>query len=191
MRLVLTPKQLPDAVSYNVIADLRGTEHPEQVVIVSGHLDSWDLGTGAIDDGAGVAVAMQVANLVKQLGLHPRRTIRVIAWMNEENGLRGGKTYARDHAGEVANHFAAMETDLGAGHPLGINFVGKPELKLFLGPVARVLENSGAGLLAVREQAGADIDPLAQARCPEFQPNPGQSFLFQLSSHRGRHARQD
>ena len=87
MHLVLTPQQLPDAVSYNVIGDLKGSEHPEQVVIVSGHLDSWDLGTGAIDDGAGVAVAMQAANLVRQLGLHPRRTIRVIAWMNEENGL--------------------------------------------------------------------------------------------------------
>ena len=95
MHLVLTPQQLPDAVSYNVIGDLKGTEHPEQVVIVSGHLDSWDLGTGAIDDGAGVAAAMQVPNLVRQLGLHPRRTIRVIAWMNEENGSRGGTTYAR------------------------------------------------------------------------------------------------
>ena len=113
MHLVLTPQQLPDALSYNVIGDLKGTEHPEQVVIVSGHLDSWDLGTGAIDDGAGVAVAMQAPNLVRQLGLHPRRTIRVIAWMNEENGSRGGKTYAQEHAGEIANHFAAIETDLG------------------------------------------------------------------------------
>src|SRR5213078_2730562 len=92
MRLVLTPQQLPDVVSYNVVADLKGTEHPEQIVIVSGHLDSWDLGTGAIDDAAGVGVAMQVANLIKHLDLHPHRTIRVIAWMNEENGLMGGKT---------------------------------------------------------------------------------------------------
>ncbi len=191
MRLVLTPQQLPDAVSYNVIADLKGTEHPEQVVIVSGHLDSWDLGTGAIDDGAGVAVAMQVPNLVKQLGLHPRRTIRVIAWMNEENGLRGGKTYARDHAREVANHFAAIETDCGAGHPLGINLVGKPELKLFLVPIAKVLENSGAGLLAIQRTGRGRHRPVGEARCPEFQPDPGQSFLFQLSPHRGRHARQD
>ena len=99
MHLVLTPQQLPDVPSYNVIGDLKGTEHPEQVVIVSGHLDSWDLGTGAIDDGAGVAVAMQAANLVRQLDLHPRRTIRIIAWMNEENGLMGGKTYAEEHSG--------------------------------------------------------------------------------------------
>jgi carboxypeptidase Q len=178
MRLVLTPQQLPDAVSYNVIGDLKGTEHPEQLVIVSGHLDSWDLGTGAIDDAAGVAVAMQVANLVKQLGLHPRRTIRVIAWMNEENGSRGGKTYAQEHAAEIAHHFAAIETDLGAGHPLGINLVGKPGLKLFLAPVAKVLKNSGAGLLAFREQAGADIDPLAKLGVPNFSPIQDSRFYF-------------
>src|SRR5258706_15481762 len=88
LKLTLTPQTLPDAESFNVIADLKGSEFPDQVVIVSGHLDSWDLGTGAIDDGAGVAVAMQVANLCKQLGLKPKRTIRVIAWMNEENGGR-------------------------------------------------------------------------------------------------------
>jgi len=178
MHLVLTPQQLPDAVSYNVIADLKGSEHPEQVVIVSGHLDSWDLGTGAIDDGAGVAVSMQVPNLVKQLGLRPHRTIRVIAWMNEENGLRGGKTYVRDHARDVANHFAAIETDSGAGHPLGLNLVGNPELKLFLVPIAKVLENSGAGLLAVREQAGADIDPLAKLGVPNFSPIQDSRFYF-------------
>jgi carboxypeptidase Q len=178
MRLVLTPQQLPDAASYNVIADLKGTQHPEQVVIVSGHLDSWDLGTGAIDDGAGVAVAMQVANLVKQLALHPRRTIRVIAWMNEENGLRGGKAYAQEHTPEIANQFAAIETDGGAGHPLGINWVGKPDLKLFLAPVAGVLKNSGAGLLAVKEQAGADINPLAELGVPNFSPIQDSRFYF-------------
>ncbi|HYJ46821.1 MAG TPA: M28 family peptidase, partial [Pyrinomonadaceae bacterium] len=82
LHLTLTPQRLPDTVSYNVIGDLKGSEQPEQVVIVSGHLDSWDLGTGAIDDASGVAVAMQTAQILKQLNLRPRRTIRVIAWMN-------------------------------------------------------------------------------------------------------------
>jgi hypothetical protein len=127
MHLTLTPQKLPDAPSYNVIADLKGTEHPEQIVIVSGHLDSWDLGTGAIDDGAGVAVAMQTAQLLKQLNLRPKRTIRVIAWMNEENGTVGARTYAKDYAAEVSNHFAAIESDRGAGHPLGFEVKGKPE----------------------------------------------------------------
>src|SRR5438067_6232482 len=118
MRLILTPLQLSDVESYNVIGDIKGNEHPEQIIIVSGHLDSWDLGTGAIDDGAGVAVSMEAANLIQRLHLKPKRTIRVIAWMNEENGLAGSKQYEKDHREEWSNHFAAMETDGGAGHPI-------------------------------------------------------------------------
>src|SRR5207237_6864278 len=113
MHLVLTPQTLPDIESANVIGDIKGSEHPEQVVIVSGHLDSWDLGTGAIDDGAGVAVSMETANLLHKLNLKPKRTIRVIAWMNEENGLAGSKQYAKDNADKIDKHFAAMETDGG------------------------------------------------------------------------------
>lgn len=170
MRLLLTPQQLPDAVSYNVIADLKGSEHPEQVVIVSGHLDSWDLGTGAIDDGAGVAVAMQVANLARQLQLRPRRTIRVIAWMNEENGLMGGRTYAQNRVAEMANQFAALESDLGAGHPLGLNIRAKQEVLPLLEPVAQVLQATGAGLLAFSEDTGSDLIPMAAAGVPTFSP---------------------
>ena len=170
MQLVLTPQQLPDAVSYNVIGDLKGSEHPEQIVIVSGHLDSWDLGTGAIDDGAGVAVSMQVANLIQQLRLRPKRTLRVVAWMNEENGLVGGKTYAAEHAKELANHFAAVETDLGAGHPLGINYSLKGA-KWLLEPVAKVLQGSGAGILRYAEgTGGADVSPMTKLGVPGFSP---------------------
>ncbi|MEP6698446.1 MAG: M20/M25/M40 family metallo-hydrolase [Verrucomicrobiota bacterium] len=170
LHLVLTPQQLPDAVSYNVIGDLKGSEHPEQVVIVSGHLDSWDLGTGAIDDGAGVAVSMAAASLCQQLHLKPKRTIRVIAWMNEENGLAGANTYALEHEKEMSNHFAAMETDGGAGHPLGINVAAKPEVKAMLEAVARILQTSGAGVLNLSEHAGADIEPLQKAGVPTFSP---------------------
>src|SRR4029077_1830545 len=141
--------------------------------------DSWDLGTGAIDDGAGVAVSMQVANLIKQVGLRPQRTIRVIAWMNEENGLRGGKAYAADHASEMANHFAAMETDGGAGHPLGLNVRGNPGVKAMLKPIAKVLESSGAGLLSLVEHAGADIGPMEPAGVPTFHPIQDSRFYFQ------------
>jgi Zn-dependent M28 family amino/carboxypeptidase len=178
MHLLLTPQNLPEAPSYNVIGDVKGTEHPEQVVIVSGHLDSWDLGTGAIDDGAGVAVAMQTANLVRQLDLHPRRTIRIVAWMNEENGLMGGKTYDAEHTAEIANHFAAIETDGGADHPLGVSFAGKSELKDFLTPVAKVLQASGAGLVQAREGVGADIDPLRKRGVPNFSPIQDSRFYF-------------
>lgn len=168
LRLTLTPQCLPDTVSYNVIADLKGSKHPEQIVIVSGHLDSWDLGTGAIDDAAGVAVAMQTANLLKQLRLRPERTVRVIAWMNEENGLVGGRTYAQEYTAEVSNHIAAIESDRGAGHPLGFEVKAKPEVVTLLAPVADVLGSSGAGLMRVVEDTEADISPLAAVGVPTF-----------------------
>src|SRR4029077_10454052 len=140
MRLVLTPQSLPDTTGYNVVADLRGSEHPEQVVVASGHLDSWDLGTGAIDDGAGVAVAMETAQLLQTLHLHPKRTIRVIAWMDEESGGRGHDAYAEAHASKTGNHRSAMESDLGASHPLGFWAKVKPEALPLLQPVQEVLQ---------------------------------------------------
>ncbi|HSB08721.1 MAG TPA: M20/M25/M40 family metallo-hydrolase [Blastocatellia bacterium] len=171
LHLTLTPRTLPDVESYNVVADIKGFEHPEQIVIVSGHLDSWDLGTGAIDDGAGVAVAMQTAQLIKQFGLRPRRTIRVIAWMNEENGLVGGKTYAQDHQKELENHIAAFESDLGAGHPIGFSaHVSERAMELLL-PISTVLGASGAGVTRRSENSeGADVSPLDAAGVPTLAP---------------------
>jgi carboxypeptidase Q len=178
LKLVLTPQTLPDVESANVIGDIRGSEHPEQVVIVSGHLDSWDLGTGAIDDGAGVAVSMEAANLIQKLALKPKRTIRVIAWMNEENGLRGSKQYAKDHEREWASHLAAIETDGGAGHPIGINIRGKPEVKALLKAVSAILQESGAGILNLVEHCGADIEPMEKAGVPTFAPLQDSRFYF-------------
>ena len=178
MKLVLTPQTLPDVESANVIGDIKGSEHPEQVVIVSGHLDSWDLGTGAIDDGAGVAVSMEAANLIQKLHLKPKRTVRVIAWMNEENGLRGSKQYAKDHEKDWANHFATMETDNGAGHPIGLNVKAKPEVKAMLKAVASILQESGAGMLSLAENAGADIGPIEKAGVPAFAPIQDSRFYF-------------
>src|SRR5437899_2294557 len=176
MKLVLTPQTLPEVESANVIGDVKGSERPEQVVIVSGHLDSWDLGTGAIDDGAGVAVSMEAANLIQKLHLKPKRTIRVIAWMNEENGSAASKQYAKDN--EKEDHLAAMETDGGAGHPLGINIKGKSEVKKLLAPVAAILQESGAGVLNLVEHCGADIEPLEKAGVPAFSPIQDSRFYF-------------
>ena len=178
MKLVLTPQQLPDVESANVIGDIKGTEHPEQIVIVSGHLDSWDLATGATDDGAGVAVSMEAANLIQKLHLKPKRTIRVIAWMNEENGLAGSKQYAKNHEKEWSNHFATMETDGGAGHPLGLNVKGKPEIKKMLAPVLATLQESGAGGTNFVEHVGADIEPMEKANVPAFSPIQDSRFYF-------------
>jgi carboxypeptidase Q len=168
LRLTLTPQRLPDAVSYNVIGDLKGSEHPEQIVIVSGHLDSWDLGTGAIDDASGVGVAMQAAQLLKQLNLRPKRTLRVVAWMNEENGVAGGRTYAENHKADAANHIAAIESDLGAGHPLGFEVKARPEVMPLLAPVSALLQTSGAGLSKLVESTETDITPLANLGVPAF-----------------------
>ena len=178
MKLVLTPQTLPNVESANVIADIKGTEHPEQMIIVSGHLDSWDMGRGALDDAAGVGVSMETANLIQKLHLKSRRTIRVIAWMNEENGLAGSKQYAKDHEKEIPNHFAAMETDNGAGHPIGIHVKGKFEIKKLLAPVLALLQESGAGGTNFSEHIGADIEPLEKAGIPAFSPIQDSRFYF-------------
>jgi carboxypeptidase Q len=169
MRLTLTSQNGAEIASHNVVADLKGSEHPEQLVIVSGHLDSWDLGTGAIDDAAGVAVAMEAAQLVQQLQLHPRRTIRVIAWMDEENGGRGHDAYAQAHASEIGNYVAAMESDLGASHPLGFWTKVKPEALPLLKPAQDALQPFGANeIQRVEFSPGADIAPLSKVGVPAF-----------------------
>jgi carboxypeptidase Q len=178
MHLTLTPEMLPTAVSYNVIADWKGSEHPEQLVIVSGHLDSWDLGTGAIDDGAGVAVSMQVIHLLRQLGIHPRRTVRFIAWMDEEEAAEGAETYAVEHASDLGNHIAAIESDFGAGHPVGLQFTGKPELGEWMRPVTQVLDTIGAGIAESAPSVGTDIDPINKKGVPGFSPSQDGRFYF-------------
>src|SRR5947207_10926162 len=169
MHLVLTSGNGPDVLSYNVVADLKGSEHPEQVIIVSGHLDSWDLGTGAIDDAAGVAVAMETAELIQRLHMRPTRTLRVIAWMDEENGGRGHDAYAAAHKTEFANHVAAIESDFGAAHPLGFDAKISANAVPWLKPAQDILRSFGANLLKLtNDSPGADIAPLAQAGIPAF-----------------------
>ena len=178
LHLTLTPQTLPDADSYNVIADWKGTEHPEQLVVVSGHLDSWDLGTGAIDDGAGVAVSMQAIHLLHDLGIHPRRTVRFIAWMSEEEGSEGAAAYMIDHKNDVANHIGAIESDLGADHPTGIFYAGKPALGQWLRPVSQVLEAIGAETNVAAPETGEDIGGLTEKGVPSFAPIQDSRFYF-------------
>lgn len=171
MKLVVTPKTLPDADSHNVLADLRGREKPDEVVLVSGHLDSWDLGTGAMDDGMGVTTAMGAVALLKSMGITPRRTIRVVAWMNEENGTRGGKAYFDALGGSVANQIAAIESDFGLGKPLGIRAPLDAAAGKAMAPVQEALRAIGAGVLDRREgTVGADIAPLQRAGVTAFAP---------------------
>ena len=169
LHLTLTPQLLPEVPGYNVVADLKGSEHPEQVVIVSGHLDSWDLGTGAIDDGAGVAIAMGAVQLLKDLHLQPKRTIRMIAWMDEETGIRGGAAYTKLHEAELPNYVAAIESDGGAGHPMGFDAKVSAAAISELKPMEKVLRPIGVNLMdAVPNDVGADISLMAAIGVPTF-----------------------
>ena len=167
MHVILTSQTAEEVSTFNVVGDLKGSEHPEQIVIVSGHLDSWDLGTGAIDDAAGVAVAVETAQLIQQLHLHPRRTLRVVAWIDEENLGRGHAEYVRAHAAEIGNHVAALESDLGASHPLGFRAKINPEAAARLQPVLDVLQVFGSNLIQLSSDSPeADIEPLAKLGVP-------------------------
>jgi carboxypeptidase Q len=169
MHLTLVSQKLPDETGYNVIADLKGSEHPEQVVVVSGHLDSWDLGTGAIDDGAGVVMAMQTAEVLQRLHLRPARTLRVIAWMDEETGGAGGRAYATEYTNDFPRHIAAVESDSGAAHPLGFSVKISPAAIDALRPIQSVLQSIGATVFEPSTYPpGADITPLSDAGVPAF-----------------------
>jgi len=171
LRLKLSPQSLPDVDSHNVMADWAGRERPEEIVIVSGHLDSWDLAQGAIDDGAGVASAMGAVHLLKSLGLHARRTIRFVGWMSEENGSAGGETYFKVNSAALARHIAAIESDNGAGLPLGVSAHVPPEALPQLAPLMKALTPMGASLLDHRDEAaGSDVGFLDGGGVPTLAP---------------------
>jgi hypothetical protein len=166
MHMLLTPKTLPDVESANVIAEIRGSEKPEEIVLIGAHLDSWDLATGAIDDGSGVAMVMETMRLLKEMNLRPRRTIRAVLFMNEENGLRGGLQYAKDHGKE--KHLAAIETDAGGAAPTGFTTTLKGDALAALEGRTKPLAAVSSNRFEVAEEAGADIGPLTEAGVPGF-----------------------
>ncbi|HWU86279.1 MAG TPA: M20/M25/M40 family metallo-hydrolase [Kofleriaceae bacterium] len=168
VRMQLESQQLPDATSANVIGELRGRERPDEVVLLGAHLDSWDVGQGAHDDGAGCVQVMQALTVLRTLGLSPRRTIRVVLFTNEENGLRGGKTYAQAHTAELDRTVLALETDSGGFAPRGFSVEARPEVSPRV--VARLAQIAAlAGPLALKVTAGhggADVGPLVPAGVP-------------------------
>lgn len=166
MHVVLTPKTLPDVESANVIAEIRGSEHPEEIVLIGGHLDSWDLGTGAIDDGSGVAMVMETMRLIKESGLRPKRTIRGVLFMNEENGLNGGRAYFASHRNE--KHIAAIETDAGAAAPTGFTTTLKGAALDTIVAKSTALDRLGAHRFEYAAQTGADTSFLIESGVPGF-----------------------
>ena len=151
--------------SHNVIGEITGSQRPDEVVVIGGHLDSWDLGTGAVDDGAGVAITMAAGHLIGRLPTAPKRTIRVIAFANEEQGLYGGKVYAanRAAAGELEKQIIAAESDFGAGRIYAFN-TGSPapdDSRQATAQIAAVLAPLGIALAEGQGGPGPDISPLA------------------------------
>jgi carboxypeptidase Q len=161
LRLKMGAKFLPDAESANVIAELKGAEKPDEVILISGHFDSWDVGQGAHDDGGGCIVAWEAVRLLKELGLRPRRTIRVVLWTNEENGLRGGNAYRDAHRAEILKHVLAIESDSGVFRPEGFGLAATAPLQVRsnMMEIAKLLSGIGADQIAA-SGGGADIGPI-------------------------------
>jgi len=164
--LKMEAQTLPDAPSANVIGELRGRTRPEEVVVIGGHLDSWDVGQGAHDDGGGCVISMEAINVLRKLDLRPARTIRVVLFTNEENGLAGGRAYAEQHLDEMPNHVAAIESDGGVFAPLGFSVTTASEARQDraveqLGQITALLARIGA-TRAKGGGGGADIGPMRQ-----------------------------
>jgi carboxypeptidase Q len=159
VRLKMSAEKLPDTPSRNVVAEITGSERPEEIVIVSGHIDSWDVGQGAMDDGGGAMAAWEAARLIHDLGLRPRRTIRVVLWVNEENGLAGAHDYERRHKSELAKHVLAIESDRGTFQPQGFSFVGTDDARRMVVKFAKPLARIGASKISA-EGSEADVGVL-------------------------------
>jgi hypothetical protein len=165
VHLEMSAHMEPDADSGDVIGEIPGREHPEQVVAIGGHIDSWDVGQGAQDDGASIMACLEAMAIVKKLGLEPRRTIRVVFWVNEENGSRGGAAYRQWVGDQIGNHVAAIEMDGGAEAPRGYGAGVTPESLETLRQIAGLLERVGAGEIGLGG-GGADISPLLRDGVP-------------------------
>jgi carboxypeptidase Q len=175
--LKMNAQTLPPAPSRNVVGEIRGSEKPDEVVIVSGHFDSWDVGQGAMDDGGGAVAAWEAVRLMKQLGLRPRRTVRVVLWTNEENGGGGGRAYRDAHRDDAGRHLLAIESDNGVFKPRGVGFSGTDSAMAVIRQVATLLDRIGAGGV-VPDGGGSDIEPMMQLGVPGMSPDVDESRYF-------------
>jgi carboxypeptidase Q len=162
LRLKMEARMLPDADSFNVVGEIRGRERPDEVVVLGGHFDSWDVGTGSTDDGGGCVVTWEALRLMKKLNLRPRRTVRVVLWTNEENGLRGGTAYRDRYRDQLGNHVLMLESDSGVFRPTGFGFSGSDEARARVRAIATLLRGNEADRIGP-SGGGADIGPSVQA----------------------------
>jgi carboxypeptidase Q len=182
--LRMAARMLPDAPSRNAVAEVVGREKPDEVVVLGGHIDSWDVGQGAMDDGGGAVSAWEAVRLIHRLGLRPRRTVRVVLWTNEENGGRGGQAYHDAHAAEIGRHVLAMESDNGVFNPTGYVFAGSDSAAAVVQQVAALLHSIGAtAVQRERESPAADITTLVEGGVPgmEIQVDGSRYFWYHHS----------
>jgi carboxypeptidase Q len=168
----------PDVQSANVIGEIVGREKPEEVVVLGCHIDSWDVGAGASDDGGGCVAGWETLRLVKKLGLRPRRTLRMVLFTNEENGLRGGRAYLEQYKDQLANHVLMFESDLGVFRPTGFAFSGNDAARRTIEQIATLLEGLDAHRV-VPGGGGADIGPAVLAgNIPALSPVVGGDYFL-------------
>ncbi len=177
VRLTMQAHHGPQTSSRNVVAEIVGREKPNEIILMSGHIDSWDVGQGALDDGAGCLVMWEAARLIQQLGLKPRRTIRLVLWTNEENGLDGAKTYRDRHRAELDRHIVALESDEGIFAPLGFNFTGSDAAMGVLRGAIPILEPLGAAKLGLGA-GGSDVSQLLKEGVPIMDLKTANSKYF-------------
>ncbi len=176
----LSCRTLPDEPAANIVGEIRGRENPDEIVLLGAHLDSWDLGTGAIDDGAGVGIILEAARLIGKLPTHPRRTIRVVLYANEESGSRGSLAYAAAHRAEMDRHVVALEMDLGTDRVYRMSWLAGPEGQEPLGEIAKLLESLGVTEHESRTDGGADVGLLRQFGVPLIELNQDASRYFDI-----------
>jgi carboxypeptidase Q len=177
VKLMMSAQTLQDVPSRNVVCDWPGREKSEDIVLLSGHIDSWDVGQGAMDDGGGCLIAWESLRLLKQLGLHPRRTVRVVLWTNEENGVAGARAYVKEHAAELPNHILALESDEGCFEPQFFAFSGSETALQKITEIAGFLRPTG--IREVTKTSGStDISFLVEKGVPGIDLVPDRSKYF-------------
>ena len=169
VRITLGAQTLAPTVSHNVVAEIRGSEKPDEVIVMGGHIDSWDVGQGAMDDGGGCVAAWEALRLIKQSGVRPKRTIRVVLWTAEEIGINGGTAYRDAHKAEVEKHVLAMESDNGVFKPLALGITAGPGGLEIAKQIATLLKPAGVDS-AMNGGGAADIGPLMQLGVPGMVP---------------------
>ena len=187
-KMILNCKMLDSVQSYNVIAEMRGSQFPNEIIVVGGHLDSWDVGEGAHDDGAGCMQSVEVLRTLKAAGIQPKRTIRCILYMNEENGNMGGKTYGKyAERSKTEKHIAALESDAGGFSPRGFSMDSALLHAANIQPFIKMMEQYGVYQFSVGH-GGTDIGPLEKAGTHSGDRNGYDHLSADMAAHLKNHA---